>query len=90
MWITRLKRVRRTILVIGIANLAVIVSGCVLTLVSNSNCDSPAQLFPLYAVCLAACVKLASMVKVATTQELMAITIMDSPTQISLDRKVSC
>ena len=28
------------------------------------------------------------MVKVATTQELMAITIMDSPTQISLDRKM--
>ncbi|KAH0876719.1 hypothetical protein HID58_064113 [Brassica napus] len=88
MLITRLKRVRRTILVLAIANLAVIVSGCVLTLVSNSNCDSPAQLFPLYAVCLAACVKLASMVKVATTQELMAITIMDSPTQITLQRKL--
>ncbi|KAF8106409.1 hypothetical protein N665_0139s0007 [Sinapis alba] len=74
MWISRLKRVRRTILVLGIANLAVIVSGCVLTLVSNSNCDSAAQLSPLYAVCLAACVKLAAMVKVATTQELMVIT----------------
>ncbi|CDY10147.1 BnaC05g03900D [Brassica napus] len=88
MLITRLKRVRRTILVLAIANLAVIVSGCVLTLVSNSNCDSPAQLFPLYAVCLAACVKLASIIKVATTQELMAITIMDSPTQITLQRKL--
>ncbi|KAL0865442.1 hypothetical protein Bca101_044560 [Brassica carinata] len=88
MFISRLKRVRRTILVLGIANLAVIVSGCVLTLISNSNCDNAAQLFPIYAVCLAACVKLAAMVKVATTQELMAITIMDSPTQISLERKM--
>nr|XP_018486679.1 PREDICTED: sn1-specific diacylglycerol lipase beta-like [Raphanus sativus] len=88
MMISRLKRVRRTILVLGFANLAVIVSGCVLTLVSTSNCDSSSQLFPLYAVCLAACVKLAAMVKVATTQELMAITIMDSPTQISLERKM--
>ncbi|CAH8308960.1 unnamed protein product [Eruca vesicaria subsp. sativa] len=88
MWISRLKRVRRTILILGIANLSVIISGGVLTLVSNSKCDTTVQLFPLYAVCLAACVKLAAMVKVATTQELMAITIMDSPTQISLDRKI--
>ncbi|XP_013600074.1 PREDICTED: sn1-specific diacylglycerol lipase beta-like isoform X3 [Brassica oleracea var. oleracea] len=88
MWISRLKRVRKTIVVLGIANLAVIVSGGVLTLVSNSNCDSAAQLFPLYAVCVAACVKLAVMVKVGSTQELMAMTIMESPTHYSLERKM--
>lgn len=89
MWISRLKRVRKTIIVLGIANSAIIVSGGVLTLVSNSNCDTPAQLFPLYAVCVAACVKLAVMVKVGSTQELMAMTIMDSPTHYSLERKVT-
>lgn len=89
MWISRLKRVRKTIIVLGIANSAIIVSGGVLTLVSNSNCDSAAQLFPLYAVCVAACVKLAVMVKVGSTQELMAMTIMDSPTHYSLERKVT-
>lgn len=88
MWISRLKRVRKTIMVLGIANLAVIVSGGVLTLVANSNCDSAGQLFPLYAVCVAACVKLAAMVKVGSAQELMAMTIMDSPTHYSLQRKV--
>ncbi|KAL0797404.1 hypothetical protein Bca101_052578 [Brassica carinata] len=88
MWISRLKRVRKTIMVLGIANLAVIVSGGVLTLVSNSNCDSAAQLFPLYVVCVAACVKLAAMVKVGSTQELMAMTIMESPTHYSLERKL--
>lgn len=76
-------------MVLGIANIAVIVSGGVLTLVSNSDCDSAGQLFPLFAVCLAAGVKLAVMVKVGTTQELMATTIMDSPTQNSHERKVS-
>ncbi|KAL1200329.1 hypothetical protein V5N11_034074 [Cardamine amara subsp. amara] len=88
MWISRLKRVRRTIMVLGVANVAVIVSGGVLTLVSNPDCDSAGQLFPLFAVCFAAAVKLAAMVKVGTTQELMAITIMDSPTQNSLQRKL--
>lgn len=88
MWISRLKRVRRTIMVLGVANLAVIVSGGILTLASNPDCDSPGQLFPLFAVCLAAGVKLAAMVKVGNTQELMAMTIMDSPTQNSLERKV--
>lgn len=75
-------------MVLGIANLAVIVSGGVLTLVANSNCDSAGQLFPLYAVCVAACVKLAAMVKVGSAQELMAMTIMDSPTHYSLQRKL--
>ncbi|ESQ36341.1 hypothetical protein EUTSA_v10006938mg [Eutrema salsugineum] len=88
MWISRLKRVRRTIMVLGVANLAVILSGFVLSLVSNPHCDSAGQLFPLFAVCLAAGVKLAVMVKVGTTQELMAMTIMDSPTQNSLERKL--
>lgn len=88
MWISRLKRVRRTIMVLGVANFVVIVSGCVLTLVSDSGCDSAGQLFPLFAVCFAAGVKLAAMVKVGTTQELMAMTIMDSPTQNNHQRKV--
>ncbi|KAG7653214.1 Fungal lipase-like domain [Arabidopsis suecica] len=88
MWISRLKRVRRTIMVLGVANFVVIVSGCVLTLVSDSGCDSAGQLFPLFAVCFAAGVKLAAMVKVGTTQELMAMTIMDSPTQNNHQRKL--
>ncbi|CAH2038815.1 unnamed protein product [Thlaspi arvense] len=88
MWISRLKRVRRTIMVLGVTNFAVIVSGGVLTLVSNPDCDSAGQLFPIFAVCIAAGVKLAAMVKVGTTQELMAMTIMDSPTQNSLERKL--
>ena len=75
-------------MVLGVANFVVIVSGCVLTLVSDSDCDSPGQLFPLFAVCFAAGVKLAAMVKVGTTQELMAMTIMDSPTQNNHQRKV--
>ncbi|VYS45129.1 unnamed protein product [Arabidopsis thaliana] len=88
MWISRLKRVRRMIMVLGVVNFVVIVSGCVLTLVSDADCDSPGQLFPLFAVCFAAGVKLAAMVKVGTTQELMAMTIMDSPTQNNHQRKL--
>jgi hypothetical protein len=75
-------------MVLGVANFVVIVSGCVLTLVSDADCDSPGQLFPLFAVCFAAGVKLAAMVKVGTTQELMAMTIMDSPTQNNHQRKL--
>lgn len=75
-------------MVLGVANFVVILSGGILTLVSDSDCDSAGQLFPLFAVSIAAGVKLAAMVKVGTTQELMAMTIMDSPTQNSLQRKV--
>ncbi|XP_023633112.1 uncharacterized protein LOC17897412 isoform X2 [Capsella rubella] len=88
MWISRLRRVRRTIMILGVANFFVILSGGVLTLASESGCDSAGQLFPLFAVCFAAGVKLAAMVKVGTAQELMAMTIMDSPTQNSLQRKL--
>ncbi|CAL9230943.1 unnamed protein product [Arabidopsis halleri] len=76
-------------MVLGVANFVVIISGCVLTLVSDSGCDSAGQLFPVFVVCFAAGVKLAAMFKVGTTQELMAMTIMDSPTQNNHQRKVS-
>lgn len=75
-------------MVLGIANFTVIVSGGVLTFVSNADCKNAGQLFPLFAVCFAAGVKLAVMFKVGTTQELMATTIMDSPTQNNHQRKV--
>ncbi|XP_010522217.1 PREDICTED: sn1-specific diacylglycerol lipase beta isoform X2 [Tarenaya hassleriana] len=87
MWISTLKRVRRTIMVLGIANLVVVVSGAVLALVASPDCGRR-DLFPLFAVCFLAGVKLAAMVKMGTAQELMAKSIMDSPTEINHERRL--
>ncbi|XP_010431250.1 PREDICTED: disease resistance-like protein CSA1 [Camelina sativa] len=51
----------------GVASFVVIVSGSVLTLVSESGCNNARQLFPPFAVCLDIGVKLVVMVKFGNT-----------------------